>query len=206
MKGLIIKDLYNFKKTSKNFIFVIAIFALSAFVNKNPITMSSLLFFLSFMLPVNSYAFDDHFKWNKFANTLPISSKDIVLGKFVLGLIFSVVATIISAIIALVFFPDHKFSEFCLSVCAFSSLGITFMSIILPIFIKYGVEKARIIIFAFAALPVIVSLAIKKLLNNFDPTVFIKYKDLIYFTPLIGIIIAIISIVVCIKLMDNKEY
>lgn len=205
MKGLILKDLYNLKKTGKNFLFILAIFAFTSIASKNPYSMCSMIFILGSMIPINSYAFDDHYKWEKFACVLPLSSKEIVLSKFILAIIFSVVSSVISVLIFM-FFPNKDYEQLAFCLCVFFTIGITFTSILLPLFMKYGIEKGRILIFAFAVIPVIIGFAGKRFLSDFDPASLDKYVELVWFSPLFGIVIAVISIVICIKILDNKEF
>jgi len=154
MKGLILKDLFNLRKQAKIYsAFIVCYLAISV-LNQNSYYIGSLVCMFCAMLPITALAFDERCKWDKFALSLPISRKDLVLGKYLLGLITSVIGAAIVFIFNL--FSQMSTVNNALFTLAILGCGIVLFSFILPLMYKFGVEKGRLWMMLAIFIPIII--------------------------------------------------
>lgn len=214
MKGLILKDILNLKKTIKSML-VIGIAYCILFSNINPMLLTGLLTLLFTMQSLSSFSYDEYAKWDCYALTLPISKRDFVLSKYVLFIIFPIIGSILS-IIATIIVCLLK-NNLALSEILASSMGYLFsmelmILILLPIIYKFGVERGRlmmiIIPFAIGAVGFLI-FKLAKGFNLISPTI----EQIYVLTPTISIlaiiflaIIGYISYQISLRIIYKKEY
>lgn len=151
LKGLLLKDFLALKKT----LIMMAVFAVFYFVlgmmSGNMSVMGGLLILLCIMLPINSLSYDDYYKWDRYALTMPLSRRDLVTSKYVLLLILCSVTFAVN-VLSMALFGDVAWLEAVLSSCLLLSVGLLYAGICLPFIYKYGVEKGRwvLVLVAFA--------------------------------------------------------
>lgn len=147
MKGLLLKDLYMTGKYCKPYIFIVILFTILSGYTTQVFMHIYPLVFVS-MIPFTLGAYDEKSKWNIYCDTFPVSRKTVVSSRYVLTLIF-VGATLILSIVSYIvstFISNGFDARSYLSIVAMMLL-VSFVntSVILPIYFKFGTEKARII-------------------------------------------------------------
>lgn len=80
MKGLLLKDWYTLIKQMKIMLVLMLVFACVP-----GYSMAAFAVVYAAMLPVTALAYDERSKWDELAAMLPYSVKEIVGGKYVLG-------------------------------------------------------------------------------------------------------------------------
>lgn len=152
MKGLILKDLLNLKTQYKVFLMMIAFFVAFALLGDNHDSLGLILTMITIMLPLTAMAYDERSQWDKYALTMPVARGDLVLGKYVLGLLLAGVALVI--ILAFQAFSGPGLTgEAVLSGMGMFCGAIFALSLILPIMFKFGVEKGRLVLLLAMFLP-----------------------------------------------------
>lgn len=160
MFGLLLKDFYCLKSYMKTASIMLIFFAFIGSGMEDPTTYLSGFFTIWFlMLAITTFSYDDTAKWNPYACSLPITKKQIVLGKYFNLLLLcsmgSISALILGGIIAkvkslpFIFITQLQISLVILGV------ALVFGSMLFPVIFKLGVEKARFYLIAIMALPVI---------------------------------------------------
>ena len=91
MNSLILKDFISLKSYSKSLAIIIGFFTIITFTNDEPSFLSGMIILIMSMLPITSFSYDQHAKWDLFSQTLPVSRKQLVMSKYALGII-SIVA------------------------------------------------------------------------------------------------------------------
>ena len=141
MKGLLIKDLYMAKKHSMILIiialmfFAISLFGKTIYFSFYPIAMISIVC-------INSLAYDDYYKWNKYEVVLPVSRVQAVIEKYILLLIFILPSAIISSLaFFLAFHYDFREMISLISIMLFT--GVMMPTVVYPLFFKVGYAKAK---------------------------------------------------------------
>ena len=167
MKGLIIKDLYQLAKYCRSFLIILVIFLAASAMNQNNWFFLFYPSLLCGMIPVTLLAYDERSHWDRYALSLPVTRRQIVTGKYVIGLGTILVSLLLSlALSAVRMGKTGSFSAgdlFSLGGAIFLSASLT-ASVTLPFMFKMGVEKGRVIYYvvigAMTALIFLVSGAI----------------------------------------------
>lgn len=147
MKGLLLKDWYMAKSYCRSYLLIILVFgAVSVFTPKGWFAFFPIL--LASLFPVTLISYDERFKWQNYADTMPYRRKDIVSAKYIFMLISVTAAVCVTAGAFTIYSFMHKDFQFA-SVLQFAGLSLFFgivpSSLILPFIFKLGAEKGRII-------------------------------------------------------------
>ena len=163
--GLIIKDFLQTKRQQKTLIIYIVLALPIIMIGKN---ISFGIFFV-----ISSFSYDELAMSDRFMSTLPITKHDILLSKYLFAILSTMVGLIIGFCLTFVsrwFIGTESTApymklNFYLSV--FFALALL-ESIQIPIYIKYGVEKARAVLLAFTAFTYLLFFAILNALPLFE--------------------------------------
>lgn len=213
MKGLIIKDILNLRKQIKIVLFIIFFYVVFFSIGFNspnsstqPSVISGLIIFLSVTTFIASFSYDEYSKWDKYAASLPITRKSIVLSKYILSLLFVVLGVIISTIYACILIitkNNINMLEFALSTGMIVMVALLIIGFLIPALYKFGAERARLVLVAIAFVPTVIIM----LLTRFnisapsESTIELFFKLL----PVISIIFFIISFFISCKIYESKE-
>jgi ABC-2 type transport system permease protein len=203
MTGLIIKDLLNLKKQGKIYLLLVVFYFAMGLVNENTSMFTSMMTMVAVLIPLTAMAYDERSKWDRYALTMPISRKNMVMSRYLLGLIFLIVAFVLSMLVNMVI-SNMKTAENTLVVLGGFSTGLMLMSVIFPLLFKFGVEKGRILMMIVIFIPVAALMMISKLGISMPDEEIIK--SVIYLSPIIGAVIFLISIYVSLWIYKKKEF
>lgn len=78
MKSLLLKDLMAFQSYVKTLVLFVLFFTIITFSMDDASFLSGMIILWMAMLPISSFSYDQHAKWDLFAQTLPITRKQIV--------------------------------------------------------------------------------------------------------------------------------
>lgn len=202
MKGLILKDLFTLRQQAKIYSFMMLLFAAIGILSDSPAYFGSITCMIVIMLPVTALSYDERAHWDKYALSLPVSRKDMVRSKYVLGGLITLIGFLLVLLFSLIRSGDLP-ESMTLSV-ALWLVSIFLFSVLMPIFIKFGVEKGRIIMMAVFFMPVIVLLVANSLhapLPDMD-----RLSGLKYFLPVILFAVAGGSYFLSVKLYERKNF
>jgi hypothetical protein len=149
MRALVLKDLYVLSRQMRAFLLMIVLFSVVPGMN---MTVFAVVY--ATMMPYTALAYDERSHWEQLARMMPYSSRDIVLGKYVLGWLFTGGAALLALLAGT--------AERALGIDAASpaGVGVAFcvgmlvMALTLPPMFRFGVEKGRMF---FITLIVVVS-------------------------------------------------
>lgn len=190
------------------FVIFYAIWAVAA---KMPTMMGTMVILLSIMMPISSMSYDEAGQWYRYAFSLPIPRRTLVLSKYVLGFLVSLGGLVVSAIgniIILALTNGENALESWLTIIGFLELGVIFLSIIIPILFKYGVEKGRLFIVVIAVIPsLLVALlgSTLKTSGTLMPSAELL-QAILYSSPLFTLAIFLISFRISVGICRKKEY
>ena len=208
MKGLIIKDFYVLQKTLKTYGVFIVVYGIFGAVTNQGSFVSGMLGVMLAMLPITAIAYDERAKWDKYALTMPVSKKDLVLSKYALGLILAGIGMVLSFAI-LSFTVDNTFMENIFIVFCVSGIGLIYQAMVLPIMFKFGTEKGRLYMMAGMFLPIIIIVIVSKLGFSISYDTIMFFESIANLLPFIaaGVVglIYIASIMVSLKFYDSSR-
>ena len=190
------------------FVIFYAIWAVAA---KMPTMMGTMVILLSIMMPISSMSYDEAGQWYRYAFSLPIPRRTLVLSKYVLGFLVSLGGLVVSAIgniIILALTNGENALESWLAIIGFLELGVIFLSIIIPILFKYGVEKGRLLIVVIAVIPsLLVALLGSTLKTSGTLMPSAEFlQAILYSSPLFTLAIFLISFRISVGICRKKEY
>jgi hypothetical protein len=149
MKGIVIKDLLTLKSSMKTVVLIVILFGFMG-AKSGSAYMSTFASVYAAILPMTCMAFDERSRFNRYAVMMPVNLRDIVLSKYVVGLILAGVATVVATVMTAV--AGGSIGE---TVAASIAIPMVYHSILLPLMFKFGVEKSRIIILAGVVVPAV---------------------------------------------------
>lgn len=201
MKGILIKDGIVLKSQAKSFIFVYAVWGVMAVMYKNFYFLSGFICILTLMVPLNTMSYDEKAGWDKYVLTMPVSRKNMVIGKYVVGIISGAVAMLLSVAAAL--FVGEKILEVLISCAAVFAVSVMMISVVLPIIFKFGVEKGRLVFMGvsvlFALIVVLISMGnVPALSQGF-------LKAAAYSMPFVAIAMLAASVALSVYIYKAKE-
>jgi ABC-2 type transport system permease protein len=172
MKSLIIKDFYNIGHNAKSMIFILLVLSFGLIPSSGTegyIIMSGIL---CSMMIITTFSFDDQSKWLKYAMVMPVTKKDIVISKFIVLLIFSAIGAVTGLVIGAIggtILHKGVFSSVngMLSLLYTGALSLVISvfagSMSIPLLLKFGAEKARILMLVSCLIPASIFFGIYKL-------------------------------------------
>ena len=147
MRVLLAKDIRLFRTMKNMMLIIVAMIVVSLITGQKElgalnIQMSILLFGYMGMVTMS---YDDFDNGMEFILTLPTTKKLYAIEKYVLSIIMIVVSSIVGTGLLLVF--DYSIKRAALSIVLMVAAVIIFMSINIPLSIKFGSEKTKILTF-----------------------------------------------------------
>lgn len=150
MKGLIRKDFYllwSYCRLIPLFLLAFIVFSTfssdgqSPFFNYYPCILSS-------TLPVNLLAYDDAERWLTYCDTLPVTRRQYVSGKYIMSLLCDGTVFLLSAIAAVIrlsrsgaFYPADLFNQ----LAVLATISLLSSALVMPPIFKFGAQKGRIV-------------------------------------------------------------
>ncbi len=149
MIGFIKKDLAMIKSNFKLLGILIVTYSILGLLGK--LDISFLLPFITVMIMISTFSYDNYNNWDAYSICLPKGRKNSVKAKYlatiIMILVISFITGIISLLISYLNFKVINYEQILITLLGTifgTLLVITFMY---PIIYKYGIEKARISIF-----------------------------------------------------------
>ncbi|WP_296880074.1 ABC-2 transporter permease [Thomasclavelia sp.] len=224
MKGLLIKDFKLMLKQKNYFIIIILIaIALAGAFDYNPFFIMGYLVFIAALFSISTISYDEFDNGNAFLFTLPFKRNNYVSEKYYFGIIMGLAAWLISLLVITVF-QLYNGSYIGLNTLILPALMLipvmlTILSIMIPIHLKFGNEKGRIVNIVFVGGVFIIGYLAVTITNAFhlDLSFFMPpFKTIIasigidnfilIITMLLGILITIISYKISCHIINNKEF
>lgn len=165
MTGLLRKDLYVADKSSRLLLVMALIFNL---IPNWGTLGNTYAMMLAYMLPLNSIAYDERCKWDRYAAMLPYTHGQIVWSKYLLGGFYTLLGMAIilaGAVIRSIVQPGSvDWLENLRTVAVLAIVMVLIVSLGLPALYRFGSEKGRLVMFLILAVGVGSAVAVTKLL------------------------------------------
>ncbi|HIR84781.1 MAG TPA: ABC-2 transporter permease [Candidatus Galloscillospira excrementavium] len=150
MIGMVCKDILVLRKQMLYYLFFIAVYTVLVVAGVFPPSiLPAVMVIIGMLLPMSSFGFDDQAHWEKFAAATPAGRRDIVAGKYLFALLsVGVTALLVLALmaaLAVLGLAEFAAAETLFSMLVCIALSLIFNAITLPVLLKFGAEKSRII-------------------------------------------------------------
>lgn len=217
MKGLLVKDLLLISERKTTIFLAVIIVGATGFMMETGF-MTSFLPLFSAILMLTTLSFDELDNGMAFLMTMPIRRKDYAIEKYVLGALMGVGALVLSVILEVVLGTLNgngvNVTELMINLLIGALIFTLILMVMLPLDMKYGVEKGRIAMFiiygAVFGIAILVSKVADK--SNFDIDAIVAKITNSNPVLVIGAVVAFVviallaSMCISIKVMKNKEY
>ncbi len=210
MLGLIQKDLAMIKSNFKLMGILLIVYVIMGLMGAADI--SFILPFMSIMIMISSFSYDNYNKWDAYSVSLPNGRKNSVKAKYLttilMVLIVSVVTTILSFIISYINTKTINYEQILVTMLGVIFGTLLVLTFMYPIIYKFGVEKARIGIFLIVFGIVIIGslLASYVDLSHLAHSLSFLEDYIIIILILITIIMVYISYLISAKIFSKKEF
>lgn len=202
MKGLFIKDLLVLKQQWVTYALISVMWLFIGFMNESASFFAGIMTMFTVTVPLNSIAFDEKAKWDKYALAMPIKRETLILSKYLLAGATAAVVFVLSGIVGAVTGEELTESLMVSVGCMLS--GMVIVSIILPLIFKFGVEKGRLMIFVVAFLPAAAIFIISKLHLQIPKDM--NMDGLLFIFVAAAALVVAVSAMISMNIGKNKEY
>ena len=205
MLGFIKKDIIMLKSNFKTLAILIMAF-------KGIMDISFILPFISVMIMISTFSYDEFNKWNSYACTLPNGRKNVVKSKYISTLLMIIITTFIvglaSFIITYTQTQKVNYEEILSIILGTSFATILLESFMYPTIYKFGVEKARIGIFVSVFGIAIIGGLLSNIFNFGKVLELLKLLEnyIIIIIPIIMVVMLYISYKISERINLNKEF
>ena len=214
MRGLLEKDIRLLMHSKQTFLCFIAIAIVLGVTQKNTFLLGYSTFLIAALL-VSTLSYDELDHGFAFLFTLPIDRKMYVREKYLLCIGGSIIAWFIALVlyfIVLTVSGSHSvFSEEMVKGLAFLPVAILFLSLLLPLQIKFGVEKSRLVVLGVSVFAGIMIYFLAEKSGMLDGNVVVSALGLIgdSAVDVIGLLVAgclaVVSYLCSCRIMKKKE-
>lgn len=142
MRALILKDLLCLRQQAKSVGLVLLVWLVLSVATSNGQFFCALGVVYIIMLPMMTLNFDERSKWDSRALTMPVTRTQLVLSRYATSLLAGLVLCGLGAVvIAVVDGPEKAANS-----VGFFLLGVLMLAVAMPLMLKLGVDKARILV------------------------------------------------------------
>lgn len=170
MKSLLLKDLYNMRTNVRYLLVMMLVFAV-AFIPNGYLNFLFITSTMFSVMMVSTFSYDEYAKWNRYALVMPIQKRDIVAGKFLMAVLFSLFGVFLGGICSVIgglvmgeltLGSGDAWREILFSIDLSFCIAVLFGTTMIPLLFQFGVEKARMITVGVVAVPVLLLYAFLK--------------------------------------------
>lgn len=171
MKGLLIKDVLLTTKVQGKVFGALILFAIvMTFATENTFFIVSYLTFICSIFSINAIAYDEFGNGYSFLFTLPVDVKNYVTSKYIFSVIMTVASAVnsflIASVVSVVKGKGGEIAEYGIPTLGIVALVFVYLAILIPLELKFGSEKSRMLIFGVIGGSMAVIFAIVKMVGQ----------------------------------------
>lgn len=206
MTGLLLKDFLYLKRQGRIFLFLLAFYIIFfAATGSGTDQITSMLLTLIPMLPMivltNAFAYDEMSKWNTYALTLPITRGKLVFARYLLSLLLTCGMALIPFLMNLL--SDSLSEETGAAVYAAVGAALLLCEILIPLFYRFGTQKARLALLVIVLIPTLGAFLLKQ--ARFAAPSDAQILFLLKISPVFLVVFSVVSYYLSCKILENKE-
>jgi len=202
MKGLLIKDILNFKKQWLVMLFLLIFYSVFAVLNDSPEMVGFMMVLLSLILPMTAFAYDEQSKWDRYALSMPVSRTEIVLSRYLFLLLLVVLLSLFAFFLnfCMGVAPGEAFS----STALFSALSLLMGAVSFPVLFRFGPEKTRLLMVLVILIPTVGLMLLER--AGLLPEELPAFGDLLPFFLPAALLLFVLSFFLSVQIYKRKEF
>lgn len=153
MKGLLLKDLICLKGTGKIYAVMAILFAALGLLGMGSEMRwmpMGLILMLGGLLPFTSAILDEQARWDRFALTLPLGRRMLAFSKYLLGGVILLTGVAVDFLLGLTM--SIPAGELLVGIWALVVVSLFLLVLIVPLILRFGAEKGRLLLMCVSAL------------------------------------------------------
>ncbi|NCB04941.1 MAG: ABC-2 transporter permease [Clostridia bacterium] len=199
MKGLLLKDLKTLGAQAKILFLLLAFYLVFSVAQRDYSMLSVMVSVFGAILPITALAYDERGKWERYALTMPISRRDLVLSKYLLGLLLLGGGFLLSVVCQLL--GGTGVLSAVVSALQSLSIGALMLSVTLLASFRFGVEKGRFVMMLAVFLPSVVVLSVGRLASAA-----LWVERLLNLLPVIAAAALLLSALTAVRIYAKREF
>ncbi len=208
MTSLVLKDLLNLQSYLRTIFVFVIFYTVLSFTMADVSLVAGMLIILFAMIPISSFSYDQQAKWDVFSQTLPVTRKQIVQGKYIVALLFIVLGFVLSFVITVIATvlkgETLDLMELLIGNGMIALTGLILLAIMIPLIYKFGVEKSRMMLMTIALVP---TLGVMLLANlGFTIPSDFNWELVGYIIPAVAAIGFVISFMISTRIYSAKDF
>lgn len=162
MKGLLRKDLYMLWNYGRTLLAISVIFLIvGALPNETNFFFVIYPVLFGGILPVTLLSYEERWGWDKVCDTLPLSRRTVVCARYVTTLVcFLALYALTLATQAAACIPRGRAKDVLDLAALLPSIGLLAPAVMLPLSLRFGVEKARIAYYVVIGVVVVLGIMV----------------------------------------------
>ena len=150
MTGLLYKDFLALKGHLSTYVVFFVIYGGLCIAGVfSPSVLAGMVVLISIITPMTTVTSDDISRWNRFAVASPACRRGVVAGKYLFTLLMVLLSTAVVSLLMVALSPtgrlDAPLGEVLLAVLACGGIALLMNAVVLPLLLKFGAEKARMV-------------------------------------------------------------
>lgn len=219
MKGLLIKDFLLTTKVQGKVFGALVLFAIfMTFTTDNQFFIVSYLTFICSIFSINAIAYDEFGNGYSFLFTLPVDVRNYVTSKYIFSAIMTIASVVVSFSIAsgvcVVKGKAGEIVEYGIPTLGIVAFVFVYLAILIPLELKFGSEKSRMLIFGVIGGSMAIIFAVVKIIgqNQELANKCMRVINGLGIAQTSGIVLGIsivsmaLSYLLSLKIMRNKEF
>lgn len=219
MKGLLVKDLKLMSEQKRLVVLVFLIACMLARTNSTAFIVNYLAIFCS-MLAISTISYDEFDNGNAFLFTLPITRKEYVREKYIFGVAVSAVVCFLATLVIVGYqnmvMEGYNWREEMIASVVGIFISGCLLSFLIPLQLKFGSEKGRLVLVGISGIIGIVCLGIavaaKEMNMDVDIEELSRWLNAVHPGVLVAsllmaaLALLLISYLISVRVMEKKEF
>ena len=160
MSGLILKDVFNLMNQGKQILLMLIFFGICFSGTSGSGSVIAMCTIACTVFVITSFSMDETCHWTEYAFIMPIRRQQLVLSKYIVSFLFSLFGIaagfVMSVAIGAVKGEPISFEVLLSAAGTGIVVAMLFTAFLIPITIRFGVNKGRFVIMGLAAVPVLI--------------------------------------------------
>lgn len=171
MKGLLIKDFLLTTKVQGKVFGALVLFAIfMTFTTDNQFFIVSYLTFICSIFSINAIAYDEFGNGYSFLFTLPVDVRNYVTSKYIFSAIMTIASVVVSfsiaSVVCVVKGKAGEIVEYGIPTLGIVAFVFVYLAILIPLELKFGSEKSRMLIFGVIGGSMAIIFAVVKIIGQ----------------------------------------
>jgi len=211
MRGLLLHDLYSMKRGVKTYAMFLAFFAVLGMVSGNGSFFASFVAIYSMMFGISIFSYHEVCNWDVYANTLPVTRRQIVGSFYQLAMFFIALGSLLSFCLNLVmvWMGEISFEECMITLGVIVAVGILMLAVDIPLLLKFGSERGRLIMMGSYVVLFLGFAGVCKALSDQLAVVFVSIQSVAMLaigSLVVAFVCLAISYRITLAIYQNKEF